>query len=60
MFYSTDILRSTARETSSETALRDGSRDIREEPGSGGVFATITTTNKNKNKQVVGTSKDYC
>ena len=52
MFYLADILRTQAQETASEIALRDCSKEVREEPGYIGVFG--------KKIQVVGTSKYYC
>ena len=51
MFKSTHILRTFDQETTSQTALRDCSKEVREEPGYMGVWGKKT---KDKN-QVVGT-----
>ena len=55
MFYLADFLRTQVQEAASQITQMDCSEEVREEPRYKGVFAK-----KNKTKQVVGTSKDYC
>ena len=52
MFYSGNFLRTVAWETASQVALRNCSKEAREEPGYIGVFAE-KQTNKQKNPHVV-------
>ena len=40
MFYSADIPRTEAQEMASQIALRDCSKEVKEEPGYTGVFTT--------------------
>ena len=53
MFYLGNLLRTTGQETASQIALRDSSKQVREEPRYRGVFAE-------KKKKCSQTSKDYC
>ena len=53
MFYSVNLLRTTAQETASQIALRNCSQEVREELGYIGIFAV-------KQTNCGSTSKDYC
>ena len=46
MFYSVALRKTIAPETASQTALRDCSKEVREEQGCIGVFAENKQTNK--------------